>query len=498
MTLSVGARLGPYEILAPLGVGGMGEVYRARDMNLHREVAVKVLLPSVAGDPDRLARFSREAHLLASLNHPHIAHVYGLEGQDGREGPPVLVMELVDGPTLADRITTGPIGIAEALAIAKQIVEALAAAHEHGIIHRDLKPANIKVRPDGTVKVLDFGLAKAIEPALAADAMTSPTLSHRATEAGIILGTAAYMSPEQAAGKLVDKRSDLWAFGVVLFEMLTRRRPFGGDSAVETMAAAMMKEPDWARLPPATPEPIRRLLRRCLEKERTRRLSDASAARLDIEEALAARPETAGAAPRRAGWPTVAIAGAALVAGAVIAATAMLLLRHEPEPVVTRLEIATPPTPLPFSYQFALSPDGRALAYVAGTVTRQLWVRRLDQVAAQPLAGTEASGWPFWSPDGRSLGFFADGKLKRVDLTGGAPQVLADAAPPGISGAWHSDGTIVFSGSGGSGRLRRVPASGGTPEPITRQPAGQGAAFVTQFLPDGRHVLFFSNTASPQ
>ena len=287
LSLSSGARLGPYEILSALGAGGMGEVYRARDTKLNRDVAIKVLLPAVANDPDRLARFSREAQVLASLNHPNIAAIYGLEDAGDVRA---LVMELVEGPTLADRIAQGAIPLADALPIATQIAEALEAAHEQGIIHRDLKPANIKVRSDGTVKVLDFGLAKAMDPAGAsnANAMNSPTLSMHATQAGLILGTAAYMSPEQAAGKAVDKRSDLWAFGVVLLEMLTGRQVFGGETVSHVLAAVLKDDPDWTSLPANTPAPIRKLLRRCLEKDRKKRLDSAAAARLEIDDAIAA------------------------------------------------------------------------------------------------------------------------------------------------------------------------------------------------------------------
>src|SRR5579862_2146962 len=287
MALPNGSRLGPYEIVAPLGAGGMGEVYRARDTKLNRDVAIKVLLPAVANDPDRLARFSREAQVLASLNHPNIAHIYGLDRQDGREGQEgtsFLVMELVDGEELAQRIARGPIALDEALPIARQIADALEAAHEQGIIHRDLKPANIKVRPDGTVKVLDFGLAKAMEPAAgSSNAMNSPTLSMHATQAGIILGTAAYMSPEQARGKDVDKRTDIWAFGCVLFEMLSAKRPFSaGDSVPDALAAVLTQEPDWSRLPFRTPAHVRALLMRCLQKEPKQRMRDIGDVRLAL------------------------------------------------------------------------------------------------------------------------------------------------------------------------------------------------------------------------
>jgi len=313
MLLSHGMRLGPYEIVSAIGAGGMGEVYRARDTKLNRDVALKILPDAFASDPDRLARFTREAQTLASLNHPNIAAIYGLERQDGREGQEgtagaatsFIVMELVEGEDLLQRIMRGAIPLEEALPIVRQIADALEAAHEQGTIHRDLKPANIKVRPDGTVKVLDFGLAKAMEPAGAssAHAMTSPTISIHATQAGIILGTAAYMSPEQAAGKTVDKRSDLWAFGVVLFEMLTGRRVFEGETVSHVLASVLKDEPNWGALPANTPASIRKLLRRCLEKDRKRRMADASDARLEIEDALTPSDADAPAASRASRWP---------------------------------------------------------------------------------------------------------------------------------------------------------------------------------------------------
>ena len=319
--LSAGTKLGPYEILAALGAGGMGEVYRARDTRLDRTVAIKVLPEAFAADTERVARFEREAKTLASLNHPHIAAIYGLEDADGVKA---LVMELVEGEDLSQRIARGAIPLDEALPIAKQIAEALEAAHEQGIIHRDLKPANIKVRPDGTVKVLDFGLAKAMEPAsaMSANAMNSPTLSIHATQAGVILGTAAYMSPEQAKGKAVDKRADIWAFGCVLYEMLTGTRAFEGDDVSETLAAILRGEPEWSRLPVEIPSAIRKLLRRCLEKDRMRRLHDIADGRLEIDEAIAAPASGEGVA--RA--PMVLAPPRAVAAVAFIAAVTTLVL----------------------------------------------------------------------------------------------------------------------------------------------------------------------------
>ena len=488
MTLIPGARLGPYEIVALLGVGGMGEVYRATDINLKRQVAVKVLPTSVAVDADRLARFQREAEVLAALNHPNIAHIFGLEKADGTFA---LVMELVEGPTLADRIAQGPIALAEALPIAKQIAEALEAAHEHGIIHRDLKPANIKVREDGTVKVLDFGLAKAMDPAGAssANAKDSPTISIHATQAGVILGTAAYMSPEQARGATVDKRADLWAFGVVLCEMVTGTRPFDGATVSDTLASVLKTEPSWAALPTDTPAPIRRLLRRCLEKDRKRRLDSAAGARLEIDDALTApavdlQPTAAAqAAPRRVPLAIAFVLGGGLVAALAIPAT-RYVRQTTVEPVVTRFDVVTPPTDDPLS--FAISPDGRQLIFVGSTENvSRLWVRPLDQVTAHPLAGTDGASYPFWAPGSDAVGFFADGKLKWIDVGGGVPHVLADA-PSGRGGSWGRDGFIVFAPST-FGPLLRVGASGGS-----TVVAKSGSVYRwPQLLPDGRHMLFW-------
>ncbi|HEV3215605.1 MAG TPA: protein kinase, partial [Vicinamibacterales bacterium] len=370
---------------------------------------------------------------------------------------------------------------------------------------------NIKVRDDGTVKVLDFGLARAVAPdggpTAVANLSRSPTITSPAamTGVGVLLGTAAYMSPEQAKGRVADKRSDIWAFGCVLYEMLTGKRAFGGDDVQDTLAAILRGEPDWTVLPADTPAPIRRLLRRCLEKDRRQRMPDAAAARLEIEDALTAPaeiPVTPAVPPPRTRWQRVAPLGAAALVGAAIAVAATLIflrfLRAAPEPVVTRLEITTPATATP--YQFALSPDGRRLAFVAGTSasTRQLWVRALDQVNAQPLAGTDGASYPFWAPDSRAIGFFANGKLQRVDLNGGAPQVLADVSGGGGGGTWNAEEVIVFGPGPGSGRpLMRVSATGGDAEAVTHIAPGQGD-LGPQFLPDGRHVLFLTVTPGQQ
>jgi serine/threonine protein kinase len=410
MAPSAGTRLGPYEVLAPLGSGGMGEVYRARDTKLGRDVALKVLPDSLAHDADRLARFVREAHLLAALNHPHIAHIHGFEDSTGT---PALVMELVEGPTLADRIAQGAIPIEEALPIAKQIAEALEAAHEQGIIHRDLKPANIKIRADGTVKVLDFGLAKAFDSSVSssAGATMSPTLSIHATQAGVILGTAAYMAPEQARGKAVDRRADIWAFGCVLFEMLAGRRAFDGDDISVTLASVLKTEPDWTRLPPATPAGLRRLLGRCLKKDAKDRLQAIGDARVEITEWLSGVTEPVTVTPivptgrlwRRA----LPVAAGVLITATVIGAMGWFADRRAPD--VARLLLGVQPADELFVASgrtvMALSPDGRYLVFTAfRNSRRQLYLRTLDRLEATPLAGTEDGDGPFFHPTGDGLG----------------------------------------------------------------------------------------------
>ena len=391
MPLAIGSHFGPYEILSPLGVGGMGEVYRVRDAKLNRDVALKVLRPEVAHDPERLARFRREAQLLASLNHQNIAQVYGFEDAGGHHG---LLMELVEGETLADRIGRGALPLDEALAIAKQIAEALEAAHERGIIHRDLKPANVKAREDGTVKVLDFGLAKALDPRSAGEARQesqyadSPTFTAAMTMPGIILGTAAYMPPEQVKGRPVDRRADLWAFGCVLFEMLTGQRPFQGETTSDVLARIIEREPDWSALPAATPRSIRRLLARCLVKDRRRRLDSAAAARLEIDDASQAADQVAPASDAgRAGWTWWTIGAVVMLTG-IAGAVAAWTLKPPAEPLpdpVTRFAITLPPAqPIAYSINdrdLALSADGTRLAYTAGD-RAQLMVRRLDQLEA--------------------------------------------------------------------------------------------------------------------
>ncbi len=477
----------------------MGEVYRAHDAKLNRDVAIKVLLPAVADDPDRLARFSREAQVLASLNHPNIAHIHGLEESGGIRA---LVMELVEGPTLADRIAQGAIPLDEALPIAKQIAEALEAAHEQGIVHRDLKPANIKVREDGTVKVLDFGLAKAMEsPASSAQAMNSPTISMHATQAGIILGTAAYMSPEQARGKSVDRRADIWALGVVLFEMLTGRRAFDAEDISATLAFVITKEPDWSALPANTPAAIRRLVRRCLEKDPKRRLQAIGDARVEIDDALTAPAAelsptmAAPIAPRRVAPLVIAsVLGALLVAalGALSFGLGIVRLREAPTETPTMRFTIAPPDGITIAGPPAISPDGRRVVFQGSDGA--LWMRSLDALAVQRVPGTEGGAQPFWSPDGRSVAFFAGGKLKKIDVAGGPAVTLCDAAgsvPAG--GSWSPNGVIVFR-AGAQQAIQQVPVAGGEPAPATiLDPSTHDVSHAwPHFLPDGRHFLYVS------
>jgi serine/threonine protein kinase/Tol biopolymer transport system component len=467
----------------------MGQVYRAHDTRLNRDVALKVLPDAFASDPDRLARFTREAHALASLNHTNIAHIHGLEESSGVRA---LVMELVEGPTLADRIAQGPIPIDEALPIARQIADALEAAHEQGIIHRDLKPANIKVRPDGTVKVLDFGLAKAVEPAVAAASSPSlsmsPTFTSPAmTQAGIILGTAAYMSPEQARGRTVDKRADIWAFGGVLFEMLTGRRAFAGDDLSMTLAAVVMQEPVWADLPSATPRNIQQLLRRCLVKDPRQRMRDMG----DVRLALEATEDPAPAADRRTRSPLTWVSALVAVVSVAVAAGVIWSRPTAVETTAVRFTIPMPPGQEITSYP-AISRDGRTIAYVTqqGTEDARLYLRDLSSFESRPVAGSSGAQHPFFSPDGHWVAFFAQGQLQKVEVTGGAPVRLAEASYP-FGGTWNDDNTIIYPTSLGSGLLR-VSASGGAPESLTKPDgAAQGYAHVfPQALPGGRRILF--------
>jgi serine/threonine protein kinase len=492
MALTSGTRLGSYEVLGAIGSGGMGEVYRARDTRLEREVAIKVLPDEFARDPERLARFEREAHLLASLNHHHIAAIYGVEESE----PHVLalVLELVEGPTLADRIAQGPMRSREAIVIAKQIATALEAAHEKGIVHRDLKPANVKLTADDSVKVLDFGLAKALEPAAGAgptDSRLSPTFTARATQLGIILGTAAYMAPEQARGRPVDRRADIWAFGAVLYEMLTGLRAFAGDEISDVLAKVIERDPDWAALPPATPTPLRRLLRRCLQKDAAARLQHIGDARLELDEAADSPTEPAAARAtsrrERMAWASLA---ALLVLATIVAGTRSW--RPAAAAPALHVDIMTPP---PVDSSLAISPDGRKLAFVAAENNRwSLWVRSLDSGSVRALGGTEGGRLPFWSSDSASIGFFTEAQMKRVDIAGGSPQVLAAIVSPG-GATWHGD-TILFAPNASVGPIFRMPAGGGERTPITRPSGLEIGHRHPEFLPDGRHFLYAANTGA--
>jgi Tol biopolymer transport system component len=474
----------------------MGEVYRARDTTLNRDVALKVLLDAFASDPDRLARFEREAQLLASLNHPNIAAIYGLEHGAVR----ALVLELVEGPTLADRIARGPIALDEALPIARQIADALEAAHEQGVIHRDLKPANIKVRPDGTVKVLDFGLAKLVETVASGKGVTdvtmSPTITSPAmmTGVGVLLGTAAYMSPEQAKGRPADKRSDIWAFGCVLYEMLTGKRAFDERDVSDTLAAILRGDPDWMMLGPQVPNPIITLLRRCLEKDHKRRLRDIGDARLELdapsESAALSSVTTAGRRKERFAWMT-AVVGLSLVALGLGA----WAIRETPVPREVRLEFNVPATWDPVDLaSLAVSPDGQSVVFVAASDGEpKLWLRPLNSVELRPLPGTEDATNPFWSPDSRSVGFFAGALLKRIDLDGGLVRTLTDAEA-GVGGSWNRDGVILFVPSPAY-PIFRVSADGGAPAAVTRLAEGHAGHWFPSFLPDGRHFLYYVATS---
>ena len=472
----IGKTLAHYEITSQLGKGGMGEVYQAKDRKHGRDVAIKVLPEEFAKDSDRVSRFQREAKLLASLNHPNIAAIYGLEESSGTN---FLVLELVEGDTLADRIKAGPVPIEESLKLALQIAEALEAAHEKGIIHRDLKPANIKVTPDGKVKVLDFGLAKAFAGDQEANLSNSPTLSDAATQQGVILGTAAYMSPEQAKGKTVDKRADIWAFGVVLFEMLTGRQLFKGETVSETLAAVLMREPDFSTLPPNLHPRIRLLLERCLEKDVKNRYGSIGDARVDIQKALAdpsgvlVQP-IAGAEPRTRLQTILPWVAAAIVLTAIVAGVAVWKLRP-PEPKrVIRFDYEFPAsqqfsdkTSGPFQYPLAVSPDGTKFVYLT---TEGLYLRSMEALDARLIPGTDKDSVQFFfSPDGQWIGYFSqsDQKLKKVAISGGGPAILCDAGTSVFGGGWDSEETIVYSHFPSG--IMRVSANGGTPENLLKE-----------------------------
>jgi serine/threonine protein kinase/Tol biopolymer transport system component len=512
MFLPEGTRLGSYEILAPLGAGGMGEVYRATDSRLKRQVAIKILPPALAADPDRLARFQREAELLASLNHQHIAAIYGLEHASNMKA---LVMELVEGLTLADRIAQGPIPTDEALPIARQIAEALEAAHGQGIIHRDLKPANIKVREDGTVKVLDFGLAKLTESAVSgrpgeSDLSKSPTLTSPGarTAMGVIVGTAAYMSPEQARGRPVDKRTDIWAFGAVLYEMLTGARAFDGEDITEMMASVVKSTPNWAALPADVPPSVVTLIQRCLEKDRNARIGDIAVVRFLLADQGTVRgfPDAAipvvsvKTTPRwRQAMPW---ALAAMLIGISIGTLLGSLFPQRLAGVqpLTRLQMSVVPADYlapalsvrPSRTAMAISPDGRLAVFsgARGDAT-ELYVRQLDRPEATPLPGTKGAIGPFFSPDGAWIGFWADNKIKKIPAAGGPPSTICDAPPGRAWGAsWSEDGNIFFASRMG---IAKVSAAGGTPATVT-QPDGT-RHLLPQWLPGGNAILITEITS---
>jgi serine/threonine-protein kinase len=496
MSLQPGQSLAHYTIKDKIGQGGMGEVYRATDLRLSRDVAIKVLPAEFAADADRLARFQREAQLLASLSHANIAAIHGLEEAGGVR---FLVLELVEGSDLAQRLAAGPLPLPEALSIARQVAAALEEAHERGIVHRDLKPANIKVTPDGQVKVLDFGLAKAMEQPAAggSSASLSPTITTAATRAGVLLGTAAYMSPEQARGGTVDRRADIWGFGCVLLEMLTGRNTFSESTISDTLASVLRSEPDWKRLPEDAPAGLRRLLRRCLQKDPRQRLRDIGEARIALDDLLSGAPgdDAVPAAPavesRRGRW-ALAMAGAVVLAAA---ATALAVLSLSPGPVpapLSKFEISPDNLDVDETRAPALSPDGRAMVFVAGG---QLWIRSLDTTEPRAIAGTEGASHPFWSPDSRQIGFVRDDGLWKVPVQGGESTVIS-AGVGAFSGvgraAWDTGQRIVF-GQGSAG-LMEVSAAGGEPRTLVEVDTRTESDLHDPLpLPDGKGVLFVSH-----
>ena len=495
LSLPTGTRLGPYEILVPLGSGGMGEVYRARDTRLHRDVAIKILPPQFAADAERVARFEREAHVVAALNHQNIAQIYGIEETAGVSG---LVMELVEGPMLADLIASAGMPVDDALDVARQIAEGLEAAHDHGIIHRDLKPANVKVRPDGVVKVLDFGLARAMAdagegaPVDNSPTMTSPVI----TRVGVILGTAAYMAPEQARGKNVDRRVDIWAFGCLLFEMLTGRRPFTGETVTDVLSAIVTREPDWHALPPQVPPAVARLVRRCLEKDPRRRLRDIGEARLTLEAPQtnledASRAAGVTAIPRSRGWAVRLLMAAVAILAAVAGLLGILAVRPRATPppaTITRFDVQ-PPDPgatlsLVFRPAVALSASGGTAAFVAasGGIDR-VYLRTRSDSSARVIPGSEHGTGPVLSPDGKWVAFFADGVIRKAAIDGEASTLASARDVRGM--AWSDDGTLFLTTDAGA-PLVSMPATGGPMQPVTTLAAGERTHRWPDVLPGGR------------
>ena len=482
--LAIGQQIGSYRLLSSLGSGGMGEVYRARDSVLGRDVAIKVLPPVFASDPDRLARFEREARVLASLNHPNIATIYGVERTDGVQA---LVLEVVEGETLEQRLRrSSGLALRESLDLARQIAEALEAAHEHNVVHRDLKPANIKIRPDGVVKVLDFGLALAIAPPAAEGLSTRWNgIPADRTQEGMLLGTPSYMSPEQVQGQRADRRSDIWAFGAIVYEMLAGQPAVGGQSTVEVMSNVLKTEPDWSALPSTTPPIVQSLLRRTLQKEPSRRLRDVADARFQIEEALN-DPFIAAAPTFRHRERLVWLSGLA-IASAI--ALSLWTTREREAAAELRLDVTTPPTTRPHS--IAISPDGQTLAFAATSDgTSRLWLRRLSDTTARALPGTEDATFPFWAPDGRAIGFSVESDLKRVDVETGTVQTVARYESI-LGGAWLADGSMLVTANAAS-PLTRLAATGGPVSPVTQVTTRSFGHRFAQPLPDGRHFLFFA------
>ena len=491
MPLSAGTRVGPYEITGPLGAGGMGEVYRARDTALNRDVAIKVLPDLFLTDADRLARFTREAQTLAALNHPNIAQIYGVQEHGSTRA---IVMELVPGEGLDARIARGRIPLREALVLARQIADALAAAHDAGIVHRDLKPANIRLRPDGTAKVLYFGLAKIVDLAAATSGTAHDAHTMSATQIGIILGTAGYMSPEQARGTPVDKRADVWAFGCVLYEMLTGKRAFSGATVTDTIGKILERDPDWSALPADIPPTVIRLLHRCLVKDARHRLRDLGDAAIDLDDAMSRRETEAAPASR---VNRAAVAGAVLLLAAIAGGVAALTLwrREAPAPPAWAAQ------PMRFeidpvdALQFGISADGRTIAWRsrgADGVPR-IRVRSIDSPESRELPGTERGNFPFLRPDGQAIGFYAGGQLKRIDIASGTVRVLAETPGVSLGGTWSANDVIVFSNRFG---LQAIPAGGGEPREVasldlTRQ---ENSLRWPQFLPDGRHFLYVARS----
>ena len=497
----IGQTISHFKVIEKIGQGGMGVVYRAQDTNLSRDVAIKVLPEQFTQDPQRLARFEREAKLLASLNHPNIAAIHSFEHADDVH---FLVLELVEGETLADLLTKGPVPVEKTLELCQQIAEGVEAAHEKGVIHRDLKPANVKVTPEGKVKILDFGLAKAFEGEVpVADISQSPTLTEEMTRAGVILGTAAYMSPEQARGKPVDKRADIFAFGSVLFELLTGKRAFEGETVTDTIASILKGEPEWDLLPPSIPSTIRFLMSRCLQKDPGRRLQHIDGARILIEEALSGAATVSsiglGGAMQPALWKRT-IPWIVAVVGVVVA---VIALWNSTSPIPTPEPVVRFVAALPADLQMgqasrgivALSRDGAHLAYAATRGgTAQLYLRSMEQLEARPIPGTEDVTYPFFSPNGQWLGFFAGGKLKKVSLSGGTPVILCDVYSPFMTASWDSEDTILCAPP--SSVISQVSAAGGTPEVVTTLDSDQGESSHSspQLLPDGDTLLFTANS----